>query len=251
MVVGTGRLKRRQVQTGLEEMRRGRNITGWLAGGILALALAAPFPCPAQRGFAPPQRRTASAYQAPRQQTAPRQQQSPRQQPAPRQQGPRQQPPNRQQQVNPQPRGHAGDWLRRYKDLPPQEQERELQNDPGFRRLPPERQQQLRQRLQHFSSLPPQQQLRVLNRMETWEHLTPEQKQQARQVFSQMKQLPPARQRMVTTAVRDLRAMPPEQREQIINSPRFRGMFSDQERELMRGAARLPLAPAEEGGPQE
>jgi hypothetical protein len=45
--------------------------------------------------------------------------------------------------------------------------------------------------------------------------------------------------------------MPPEQREQIINSPRFKGMFSDQERELMRGAARLPLAPAEEGGPQE
>ncbi len=58
---------------------------------------------------------------------------------------------------------------------------------------------------------------------------------------------------MVTTAVRDLRAMPPDQREQVINSPRFRGMFSDQEREMMRGATRLPLAPAEggEGGPQE
>jgi hypothetical protein len=66
-----------------------------------------------------------------------------------------------------------------------------------------------------------------------------------------MQQLPPERQRQVRTAIRDLRAMPPAQREQIINSPRFKGMFSDQERELMRGAARLPLAPAEEGGPQE
>ena len=101
----------------------------------------------------------------------------------------------------------------------------------------------LRQRLQHFSNLPPQQQLRMLNRMETWEHLTPEQKQQARQIFGQMRQLPPDRQRMVTTAVRDLRAMPPDQREAVINSPRFKGMFSDQEREMMRechaSAARL------------
>jgi hypothetical protein len=46
--------------------------------------------------------------------------------------------------------------------------------------------------------------------------------------------------------------MPPDQREQVINSPRFKGMFSDQEREMMRGATRLPLAPAEGGeGPQE
>jgi len=83
--------------------------------------------------------------------------------------------------------------------------------------------------------------------METWEHLTPEQKQQARQIFSQMRQLPPDRQRMVGTAVRDLRAMPPDQREQVIDSPRFKSMFSDQEREMMRGVTRLPLAPAEEG----
>jgi hypothetical protein len=149
------------------------------------------------------------------------------------------------QQGRRQPPGHAGDWLRRYKDLPPGEQERQLHNDPQFQRLSPERQQQLQQRLQHFSNLPPQQQLRVLNRMETWEHLTPEQKQQARQVFGQMRQLPPDRQRMVTTAVRNLAAMPPQQREQVINSERFKGMFSPQERNMMRDATRLPLAPAE------
>jgi hypothetical protein len=151
-------------------------------------------------------------------------------------------------------KGHAGDWLRRYKDLPPEEQEKALQSDPTFQKLPPARQQILRQRLQHFSSLPPQQQLQMLNRMETWEHLTPEQKQQARQIFRQMQQLPPDRQRMVRTAVRDLRAMPPDQRERVIDSDRFKGMFSDQEREMMRGVTRLPLTPAEPGeevGPQE
>jgi hypothetical protein len=58
---------------------------------------------------------------------------------------------------------------------------------------------------------------------------------------------------MVITAVRDLRAMPPDQRETVINSDRFKGMFSDREREMMRGATRLPLSPAEGGdnGPQE
>jgi len=151
----------------------------------------------------------------------------------------------------PHPGGHAGDWLRRYKGLSPGEQERALQSDPAFRRLSPERQQLLRQRLQHFASLPPQQQQRMLNRMETWEHLTPGQKQQARELFGRMQQLPVDRRRMVTTAVRDLRSMPPGQREQIIDSHRFKGMFSPEERDIMRGAARLPLAPPENGKPEE
>ncbi|HUO14825.1 MAG TPA: DUF3106 domain-containing protein [Verrucomicrobiae bacterium] len=199
-------------------------VRNWLATAAFSVAVASAVPCLAQRSAFRPvqQRRPSPAYQAPRQQSRPQN----------------------------QPRGHAGDWLRRYKDMPPAEQERELQNDPAFRRLPPERQQILRQRLQHFSSLPPQQQLRMLNRMETWEHLTPQQKQQARQIFNQMRQLPPARQRMVMTAVRDLRSMPPDQRESVINSDRFRGMFSDQERNMMREATKLPLAPPEEG-PQE
>jgi hypothetical protein len=152
---------------------------------------------------------------------------------------------------HPPGQGHAGDWLRRYQGLSPAERERALQNDPGFLRLPPERQQLLRQRLQHFSSLPPQQQQRVLNRMETWEHLTPGQKQKARQLFDRMQQLPADRRRMVSTAVRDLRAMPPGQREQIIDSNRFKGVFSPEERDIMRGATQLPLAPPENGRPEE
>jgi hypothetical protein len=205
-------------------MKQGKHMTEWVSTAVLVAAVTVALPCLAQKGGfrAAQQRHQAPAYQAQR---------------------------PRQQQARPQQRGHAGDWLRKYKDLPPAEQERELQKDPGFRHLPPAQQQVLRQRLQHFSSLPPQQQLRVLNRMETWEHLTPEQKQQARQIFNQMRQLPPARQRMVSTAVHDLRAMPPAQREQVIDSPRFKSMFSDQERDMIRGASRLPLAPAEGGEP--
>ena len=201
-------------------MRRTNLMTGWMATAVLAVVTVMASPCLAQRNnFRPVQGRQAAPNQN-------------RPQPHPGQ-------------------GHAGDWLRRYRGMSPGEQERALQNDPGFRRLSPERQQMLRQRLQHFSSLPPQQQQRVLNRMETWEHLTPGQKQQARELFGRMQQLPQDRRRMVTTAVRDLRAMPPEQRDQIINSNRFRNMFSPEERDIMRGAARLPLAPPENGRSEE
>ena len=202
-------------------MKRGGYISGLLAGAIIAaLSMmsvpglaqkAAPRPIPQRPAPAPQQRMAPPPVQAPRQQK------------------------------------HAGDWLREYKDLPPDEQEKALQNDPAFRNLPPRRQQMLRDRLQNFSSLSPQQQLRVLNRMETWEHLTLEQKKEARQVFRGMQQLPPDRRRLVHKEIDDLRAMPPDQREQVINSDRIKGTFSDQERDLMRGATHLPLAPADSG----
>jgi hypothetical protein len=91
----------------------------------------------------------------------------------------------------------------------------------------------------------------MLNRMETWEHLTPGQKQQAQELFGRMRRLRPDRQRMVTTAIRDLRALPPGQRGQIIDSRRFKSVFSPEELDIMRGATRLPLAPPESGRPEE
>jgi len=147
--------------------------------------------------------------------------------------------------------GHAGNWLRRYKDLPPDQQHRALQNDPQFRRLPPAQQERLEQRLRYFSSLPPAQQERMLKRMEIWEHMTAEQKQQARQVFQEFKQLPPDRRFAVNRAIREMRGLTPEQRDQLIDSERFRNEFSPQERHMLTGAAHLPLAPGEGDAPQE
>src|SRR4051812_32457182 len=97
-------------------MMRGKYRTGWWMVALLATALTLPVPSLAQRvaAFRPPQaRRPVLVAQAQRPQ-------------APRQ------PPGHSQQ----PRGHVGDWLRHYKDVPPAEQERELQSDPAFRRLP-------------------------------------------------------------------------------------------------------------------
>jgi len=148
-------------------------------------------------------------------------------------------------------RNHAGDWLRRYKELPPDQQRQALEKDPDFQKLPPQRQTQLLQRLQHFSGLPAEQQERILSRMETWEHLTSAQKQQAKILFQQIQQLPPPRRRMLSTAVRGMRDLTPQQREDLINSDQYKSTFSDHERELLSGAARLPLAPGDSMGPAD
>jgi hypothetical protein len=201
---------------------RGHFMTGWMATAVLSAAtvVASFSPCRAQGdNYRPVQARP----------------------PAPN-------------QNHPQPRSpqaHAGDWLRRYKGLPPGEQDRALQNDPGFRRMTPEQQRRLRQQLHYFASLPPREQQRVVDNMDRWAHLTPEQKLQARDVFGRMQHLPPNRRPMVRTAIRDLSAMPPERREEVINSNRFKKMFSPEERDVMRAAVRLPLAPQENGRSEE
>ena len=159
--------------------------------------------------------------------------------------GPRQQQQQQRADARREGQRHAGDWLRRYKDLPPDQQDKALQDDPQFQSLPADRQQQLRNQLHGFSSLPPAQQQRILNRMETWERLTPQQKDQARQMFSQLQQLPPERRRKVASAIEDLRRMPAAQRQQEIDSDKFKGQFSPDERGLLNGISQLPLAPAD------
>jgi Protein of unknown function (DUF3106) len=141
------------------------------------------------------------------------------------------------------PGQHAGDWLRKYKDVPPAQQQKALESDPQFRNLPPERQERLKERLQRFNSLPPERQQRILNRMETWEHLTPDQQQKARDAFGRFRQLPDDRRNMVRSAVRDLQQMSPEDRQRVVNSDRFKSQFTDNERGILNEMSQLPLAP--------
>lgn len=159
----------------------------------------------------------------------------------------------RQQQQGPQAHdraaenqpGHAGNWLRRYRDLPPDQQRRALESDPQFRKLPPPRQERMLRQLRVFSSLPRFEQERILRRMEIWEHLTAEQKRRVREVHWQLHQLPPDRRQEVNWAIHSMGDLTLEQRDSLIESPQFRRHFSPQERALLHDAARLPLAPGE------
>ena len=137
------------------------------------------------------------------------------------------------------PGPHQGDWLRKFSNLPPAQQEKQLQNDPMFRSLTPDRQQHLLNRLRNFNSLSPDKKEQILNRMETYEHLSPEKQAQARSLFQQYQGLPADQRSQVSQEYRKFRQMTPEQRTQYFNSDEFHNNLNDQQRELLRGMAQL------------
>ena len=49
-------------------------------------------------------------------------------------------------------------WVENLRDMPPEDQERFMQNNERFKSLPPQRQEQIRQNLQRWNSLTPEQQ---------------------------------------------------------------------------------------------
>jgi hypothetical protein len=108
--------------------------------------------------------------------------------------------------------GHLGDWMQSHQNLPPAEQQRALEHEPGFNNLPPDQQGRLRARLQELNSMSPAERQRTLNRIEKMESLTPEQRQQVTRTMGQMRSLPPDQQRGVAQAFRRIRQLPPGQR---------------------------------------
>ncbi|HWZ50246.1 MAG TPA: DUF3106 domain-containing protein [Granulicella sp.] len=147
---------------------------------------------------------------------------APRMQMAPRaQMGP--------QNRNPQPREHLQQWMERHSNLTPEQQQRALEQEPGFRQQPPQVQQRMRDTLSHLNSMGPEQRSHTLERMEEMEHLSPPQRQQVRGAMAQLGGLPPDRRRVVARAFRDLRSMSPAERQGTINNYQFRSQFTPAE----------------------
>jgi hypothetical protein len=128
---------------------------------------------------------------------------------------------------------HLAQWMDRHSNLPLAEQQRALENEPGFRDLPPPTQQRMLDRLTQLNNMSPEQRRRIMDRTEAMERLTPPQRQQVRGAMQQLGGLPEDRRRLVARAFRDLREMPQPQRQAILDSDRFRGQFSDQERSTL------------------
>lgn len=141
----------------------------------------------------------------------------------------------------------SGDWLRRHITAPPQDQQRDLENDPTFRALSPDQQDRLRERLQKFNTLPPDRRERIVQRMEAWDRMSPDQKDRARDLFQRFRSVPDDRRKAMGSALRNLRNVPPDQRQQMLDSPQFRGSFSDDERNIMRGMTDLNMGPSRHG----
>jgi hypothetical protein len=130
-----------------------------------------------------------------------------------------------------------GQWLRKYNNLPPEQQEQMLKQDSDFQKLPADRQQQLLERLRRFNQLPPDQRDKWISRMERFEQLSPEQRQRLQGFQQRLRELPEDRRDQVRKAFRHLHNMTPEQRQEVFNSPRFKQMFNEKEQELVKSMA--------------
>ena len=128
---------------------------------------------------------------------------------------------------------HLGSWLARHQNESLGDQQKSLQQEPGFSRLPPPQQQRLLNHLQQLDSMPPQQRQRTVNRIENMERLSPSKRQEVRGAAQQMGQLPPDRKQSMQRAFRELRSVPPAERQQMLDSPAYRSQFSGQERGIL------------------
>jgi len=129
---------------------------------------------------------------------------------------------------------HLQQWMENHKNLSLPDQQRALQNEPGFHELPPQVQQRELNNLARLYNMNPQQRDRTLERNEILEHMSAPQVQQYHGAVQTFAAMPPDRRRLMARAILDLREMPPEQREQVIASPRFGAQFSDGERSTIR-----------------
>jgi hypothetical protein len=149
-------------------------------------------------------------------------------------------------QKNPNAGNHPGpkggrrlDWLRAHKDLPLDQQLKELEKEPAYQRLSPQKQAAYREWVKKFNNLPPEKREQTLANIDFLAKLTPQQRQQLRDTNRQIEGLPVERRIAVHKAVRHLRQMPPAERQQVIQSDRFRSTFSDQEQKLISQLAEL------------
>ncbi len=125
---------------------------------------------------------------------------------------------------------HLAQWMESHQNLTLEQQQRALDQEPGFRQLPPETQQRLHDRLTQLNGMSPAQRQRAADRTEAMERLSPEQRGQVRGALSALGALPQPRRMAVARAFRALRDMPEAQRQAYLNSPQIRAQFSDQER---------------------
>jgi len=143
------------------------------------------------------------------------------------------------------PQGHLGYWLDQHRNLPLQDQERELRGDPSFKRLHPSEQQRLVQQLHQVNQLTPEQQQRRLGRVQMLEQLSPQERMQVNLSQRRWAALPQDRQAVLKNAFHDLRAVPLEERQTVLNSSRYRGVFSIEERGILSDLLRVePFQPA-------
>ena len=108
-----------------------------------------------------------------------------------------------------------------------------LRRDPSFYRLPPADQQRLLQQLHQVNQMPEEQRQRRLARAEVLEHMSPQDRMSVNLSMRRWATLPPDRQFLMRRAFQDLRVVPMDQRQMVLNSSRYQGVFTPEERGIL------------------
>jgi Protein of unknown function (DUF3106) len=122
---------------------------------------------------------------------------------------------------------NPGTVAQRLLQMSPEERERVLA------RFPPERQAQIRERLQKLDSLPKQQQDRAIERFQAFSNLPPEKQNLVRRQIRAFNALPDDRRQVVGQAFQRLRRMPEAERQARLSSPGFKSRFSPEEQQIL------------------
>lgn len=139
-------------------------------------------------------------------------------------------------------------WIERLQDLPPDQQQRFLENNDKFKSLPPERQEQIRRNLDRWNRLTPEQKQQARAAEQAFERMTPEQRQYVRNVLlPKWQALPLERRQAINQHLRMLRNMSPSTQQMALNDPKFLQGLSPDEQSMLRelNSLRNP-APAQE-----
>ena len=99
---------------------------------------------------------------------------------------------------------------------------------------------QQRQNLEKFSKLPPQRQQELREAAQQWRRLTPEQQNHIKSdVLPQWKQMPPDRQRAIRQRLGVLQNMPESARNQHLNDPNFTKGMSEEDKAMLRDLSHM------------
>src|SRR5579863_3898007 len=131
--------------------------------------------------------------------------------------------------------GLPSKWVDQLRDMPPEEQQRFMQNNEQFQHLPPQRQDQIRRNLQRWNNLSPEQKQKARQAEAALERMTPEQRQYVRNtLLPKWQAMPLERRQTINRHLAMLRNMSPATQEAALNDPRFMQGLSPDEQSMLR-----------------
>jgi len=148
--------------------------------------------------------------------------------------------------------GLPGPWIQKLRDMPPDEQERFMQNNQRFQGLPPQQQAQIRRNLDRWNQLSPEEKQAARDRETALERMSPEQRDYVRNtLLPKWQAMPQDRRQAINRHLAMLRNMSPATQQAALNDPRFMQGLNPDEQSMLRdlNSLRNP-APAAQATPQ-